>query len=341
MNSSKDSTMPEFTEKLDITETNDLFKLTTNEAINLTSGSVVKFRGIKEQSKDQSARLKSLTGVTTWVLDEAEEETNEARFDKIDLSIRKLGTQNRVVIIMNPATKAHWIYKRFFEDAGVKPGSNITVGDTTYIHTTYLDNIQNLSEGYIAQLEKIRTVNPLKFEHIVMGGWLDKAEGVIFTNWEEGEFDESLPSIFGQDYGFSVDPTTLVEVAVDESKKIVYIREHLYRTGLSTSEIGEVNKQIADRKLIVGDSAEPRLIKELGKWCNIRPAKKPKGSVTGTINKLQDYKLVVEGVNVVKELNNYTWVAGKDSVPIDMYNHALDAVRYAFDALNKGKVWLG
>ena len=72
-----------------------------------------------------------------------------------------------------------------------------------------------------------------------------------------------------------------------------------------------------------------------------KPAKKPKGSVTGTINKLQDYKLVVEGVNVVKELNNYTWVAGKDSVPIDMYNHALDAVRYAFDALNKGKVWLG
>jgi phage terminase large subunit len=64
--------------------------------------------------------LKSLAGVTTWVLDEAEELTDEDTFDKIDFSIRAKNIQNRVILVLNPATKEHFIYKRFFESKGVK-----------------------------------------------------------------------------------------------------------------------------------------------------------------------------------------------------------------------------
>ena len=55
-------------------------------------------------------------------------------------------------------------------------------------------------------------------------------EGAIFTNFEIGSFDTSLPYAYGQDYGFTIDPTTLAKVAVDEKKKIIYCDEQLYST---------------------------------------------------------------------------------------------------------------
>lgn len=345
MNSSKDSTLPEFTEKIDILKANDDFHIEANEVTNKRSGSRVLFRGIKQQSKDQTAKLKSLQGVTTWVLDESEEMTDESQFDKIDFSIRQKGIQNRVVLILNPATKAHWIYKRFFQDMGVVEGFNGVKGDVCYIHTTYEDNKENLSESFLAQVENMKQRNPIKYKHVILGGWLDKAEGVIFPNWEYGEFDDSGSIIFGQDYGFKADPTTLVRVKVDNKLMEIRVKVDFYEMGASTSRIGEVNRKVAGRTMIVGDNAEPRLISELKKYCNITPCSKGKGSVTSGIKKIQDYKIIVHndelGQKMGEELNNYTWVSGKDSVPLDMYNHCIDAMRYAFDRLNKGKVILG
>ena len=345
MNSSKDSTLPEFQEKVEILEQDHSFDLQALEATNLTSGSRVLFRGIKQQSKDQTAKLKSLQGVTTWVLDEAEEMTDEALFDRVDFSIRQKGIQNRVILIMNPSTKAHWIYKRFFQDAGVQGGFNGIKGDVCYIHTTYLDNLENLSQSFIDQIDLMKERNPAKYDHIIMGGWLDRAEGVIFPNWEYGTFDEGLRSMYGQDYGFKIDPTTLVKVGVCNKRMEIHCKVELYEVGMSTAQIGEVNKRVCGREHIVGDNAEPRLISELQRYCRIMPCTKGKGSVTAGIKRMQDYKIVVHddelGQKMGEELNNYTWVSGKDSVPLDLYNHCIDAVRYAFDKLNKGKVTLG
>lgn len=89
--------------------------MTKSEIINKKSKSEIIFRGLKTSSGDQTANLKSLQGVTTWILDEAEELTDEATFDKINLSVRIKGKHNRVILILNPSTKEHWIYQRFFE----------------------------------------------------------------------------------------------------------------------------------------------------------------------------------------------------------------------------------
>jgi phage terminase large subunit len=138
------SIIPEFLEKIELLDKYDDFYITKDEIRNKRSGSKIIFKGIKTSSGDQTANLKSLQGVTTFVLDEAEELTNEDTFDKIDLSVRQLGKQNRVILILNPTTKEHWIYKRFFEDKGIQEGINLTKDNVTYIHTTYLDNIENL-----------------------------------------------------------------------------------------------------------------------------------------------------------------------------------------------------
>ena len=326
------SIIPEFIDKIETADLSNDFYITKDEIVNLKTGSKILFKGIKTSSGTQTASLKSLAGVTTWVLDEAEELTDEETFEKIDFSIRTKGIHNRVLLVLNPATKEHFIYKKFFEDKGVQSGTNEIKGDTTYIHTTYLDNIENLSESFINQIDNIKKRRPEKYKHQILGGWLDKAEGVIFTNWTIGEYKQIGKSIFGQDFGFSSDPTTLIECNIDASNKRIYINERFCLQALTTSQIYGLNKQHCLDSLIVADSAEPRLISELSTLgLNIVPTIKGQGSVTYGISLLQDYDLIIspESINLIKELNNYCWLEKKSSTPVDKHNHLIDALRYA------------
>ena len=325
------SIIPEFIDKLELLNIFDDFYITKDEIKNKRSGSKIIFKGIKTSSGDQTANLKSLQGVTTFVLDEAEELTSEDTFDKIDLSVRQQGSHNRVILILNPTSKEHWIYRRYFEDKGIQEGSNTTKDNITYIHTTYIDNKENLSQSYLQQIENIKKRRPEKYKHQMLGGWLSAAEGVIFTNWNIGKFKEVGKTVYGQDYGFASDPSTLVATSIDISNKVIYLKECFYKPRLTTSELVTLNKQFAGESLIVGDSAEPRLISEIRSHCNIVPSIKGQGSVTFGISLLQDYDLIIDedSINLIKELNNYAWLERKSNTPIDKFNHLLDAIRYA------------
>ena len=327
------SIIPEFIDKIETLKLQDAFYITKDEIRNKLSGSKIIFKGIRTSSGDQTANLKSLTNVSTWVMDEAEELVSENIFDKIDMSVRNLNQKNRIILILNPVTKEHWIYNRFFEDKGVMDGSNATKGNTTYIHTTYLDNVENLSKSYLEQIENIKKRRPEKYKHQMLGGWLAKAEGVIFSdNWQIGEFKKVGVSVFGQDYGFANDENSLVETNIDVNNKIIYLKECFYLKGLTTSQIAELNLKHAKNHLIVGDSAEPRLLHELkAKGCNVVKAIKGQGSITYGIALLQDYDLIVEenSINLIKELNNYSWLEKKSKTPQDKFNHIIDAIRYA------------
>jgi len=326
------SIIPEFIDKLEQFGSISDFHITKDEILNKKTGSKIIFRGIKTSSGDQTANLKSLQGITTWVVDEAEELVDEQKFDTIDLSVRQQGKPNRIILILNPTTKEHFIYRRFFEDRGVQEGSNTTKENTTYIHTTYQDNIDNLSKSYIDQIEQMKIRRPEKYKQQMLGSWLNKAEGVIFNNWSVGEFKYIGTSVWGQDYGFAADPSTLVEVNIDSSNKRIYLKECFYLQRLTTSQIAQLNLKHAREGLIIGDSAEPRLLSEIkAKGCNVRPSIKGQGSVTYGISLLQDYDIVVspDSTNLIKELNNYRWLERKSNTPIDKYNHLIDAVRYA------------
>ncbi len=346
MTSAHLSIIPEFQEKIDLMEMNSFFSVNKSEIKNNQSNSEIIFRGIKTSSGDQTANLKSLQGVTTWILDEAEELTDEITFDKINLSIRQKGKQNRVILILNPATKEHWIYKRFFESRGVQEGFNGIKDDVTYIHTTYLDNYDNLDISFINEVERIKETNPNKYQHQILGGWLNKAEGVVYSNWSIGKFEEHSKVVFGQDYGFSVDPTTLDKISIDKVNKRIFVKECFHKTGLTTSQIFEENKKHVENNLIVADSAEPRLISELKtRGLNIKGISKPQ--IIDRIALMQDYEIIVdpESINIIKELNNYIWHDRKSQTPIDDYNHHLDPIGYVLWDLigkpNKGKYYTG
>lgn len=332
----KDSIYAEVEEKVDMMNMHNYFELTQNRIESKFNKSKIVFKGLKAGSSQQTANLKGLKDFSMWILDEAEELVDESIFDKIFLSIRGNSKEDKykniVILILNPASKEHFIYKKYFEAKGVKEGWNGIKDGVCYIHTTYLDCIEFVPQEIIDFFEEMKRTNPAKYNHVVLGGWLDKAEGVVITNWKYGEFNpDKLQTSFGQDFGFSIDPTTLVEVAIDKAKKIIYVKELLYKTKLTTTDIAQINKYHTNGKLIIADSAEARLIKELSaQGCNIKPAEKKKGSVETGISLMQDYEIIVEpnSINIAKEFNNHVYADKGSKLYVDDFNHMIDAIRY-------------
>lgn len=326
------SVIPEFVDKIERNGHEQAFNVTKTEILNTQSGSRIIFRGMHTSSGNQTAKLKSIKDLSTFVLDEAEEADVENDFDIIDYSIRSKKAKNRVMLVLNPTIKESWIYKRWFEQAGVEPGWNGIKNNVLYLHSSYLNNKQNLSDKFIQQVEYLKQANPDKYEHVVMGGWLSRSEGVIYTNWELGQFDESLPYGYGMDFGFALSPDALVKVAVDEKRRLVYAREMMYQTGQSSDTVVEKLAQLVNKTdTIVADSADPRLIFEIkSAGFNIRKTIKKSGSVIEGIKLLQGFKIIVDpdSRNLVKELNYYAWHDKKAETPISDYDHLLDALRY-------------
>ncbi len=334
MTSASMSIIPEFVEKLNLMGVIENFEVTKYEIKNKVTGSSIYFSGIKTASGDQTAKLKSISGINTFVLDEAEELMEEDNFDKIDYSIRSKMSSNRVLLILNPTTKEHWVYQRFFQNRGIADGFNGSKDGVTYIHTTYLDNEEHLSESFMKQVEEMKVRRPQKYEHQIMGGWLQKAEGVVFEDWQIGQFNRDIPiSCFGLDIGFARDESVLTEVAVDKLRKIIWVKEHFYKKGLVTSNIYDLCLRYAGKRLIVVDSSEPRLIAELNsRGLNCTATVKKKGSIVTGIALMQDYNINLDGENLVKEFNNYVWDI-RGVKPRDAYNHGVDAMRYAVEYL--------
>ena len=86
------SIIPEFIEKIELMGVESDFRITKDEIINLTTGSSIMFKGIRTSSGNQTAALKSLSGVTTFVLDEAEELTDEDTFSTVSYTHLTLPT---------------------------------------------------------------------------------------------------------------------------------------------------------------------------------------------------------------------------------------------------------
>lgn len=205
------SIIPEFIEKIELLNKHNDFDITQNEIVNKKTGSRILFKGIKTSQGTATANLKSISGVTTWVLDEAEELFDEDIFNTIDLSIRDISKPNRVIFVMNPSFKSHWIYKSFFTE---------NRSDTTYIHTTYLDNKHNLSQSFLDQAQRVKETNLIRYNHLFLGEWLEDAEGML---WNKAMIDRcrvtSKPELIR--IVVAVDPAVTANMDSDETGIIV------------------------------------------------------------------------------------------------------------------------
>jgi phage terminase large subunit len=333
------SIIPEMMEKIDLDGTTKYFKTTKTDIVNKMTKSRIMFRGIKTSSGNQTAKLKSIQGITTFVCDEAEEWTSEDEFDKIMLSIRKKGIQNRIIIIMNPCDSNHFIYKKYIEKThklveidGVQVQISIHP-NVLHIHTTYFDNLDNLSPEFLKEVEDMKVSNPEKYAHVVIGRWADVAEGAVFKKWGiVKEFPQECKKVgIGQDFGFTNDPSAAVRCGIIDNR--LYVDELFYETDMLSSAIANRLKPFSMK--VFADSQDPRLIQEIkNRGVNIYPVDKFPGSIKAGIDKIKDMEFFVteRSYNIITELRKYVWDKDKDgnyiNEPVDEYNHLMDAIRY-------------
>lgn len=211
-----------------------------------------------------------------------------------------------------------------------------------FIRLTYRDNNQ-LSQKIIDGIERWevlgKTSKYFANKWLVYGlGMLGKQEGSIYTDWTEIDFLPADAQLLGSglDFGFSNDECAMCSVYRYNGEIIV--DEVIYKKGLLNSQLASLIKgSNAKNGVIYADSAEPKSIAELKYYgLAVLPVVKGKDSINYGIQLVQEqpFKVTSRSLNLLKELQNYTWKTDKEgnslNVPIDTYNHLLDALRYFF-----------
>tara|TARA_R110000796_G_scaffold51154_1_gene120657 strand:- start:1041 stop:2198 length:1158 start_codon:yes stop_codon:yes gene_type:complete len=247
-------------------------------------------------------------------------EANELTFEDWQQLIFR--TTERVVIDFNPSDEFHWIYDRV-----------LTREDAEFYQTSYLDN-PFLSKTIVKEIERLKYIDE-NYWRVYGLGERGKSRSLIFNFSTIPNIPESAKLVGrGLDFGFTNDPTALVETYVEGDN--MYVKELLYRTGLTNQDIGNELKrlQLDRRDEVWCDSAEPKSIEEIHRmgW---NTKKTFKGEITIGIDIIRRYKLFAtdDSINLIKELKNYKYIEDKNgqltNKPIDAFNHTLDALRYS------------
>lgn len=207
------------------------------------------------------------------------------------------------------------------------------------IHSTYRDN-EYLSEAQIREIESNR--NDKNWWQVYGEGQTGTLQGAVINNWD---MVSALPDVYkkrwlGIDFGFTNDPTAIVEIRLAEGE--LWIDELLYERGYDNMMIADLlsEKNIPHDTPIVADSAEPKSIREIkSKGWRIEPAQKGQDSINTGIAILNRYRkhITTHSTNIINEYRNYRWrtdeFGNMSNMPIDRYNHSVDAQRYV--CLNK------
>ncbi len=244
----------------------------------------------------------------------------------IQLAIR---TREAIFLDYNP-TQEFWVHDEI-----------IPKEKHVFIKSTYMDN-HFLDAATIARIEARK--NNENWWKVYGLGELGKLEGAILSNWKYGEFDNSLPYGFGLDFGFN-DPDSLVKCAIDHKRKVIYLDEKIYLSGNSAEQLKDAIYDHCNRTdFIVADCADARMINALKRFFNIHPVNKTKFTISEALKLMQGYEIIIteNSYNLAKELNNYIWNDKRAGIPIDDFNHLIDAARYyfmtSFDKTHYGNV---
>lgn len=280
--------------------------------------SVIEFFSIDDAQKRRGTKRNIL------YINEANEVTWE---DFFQLNIR---TTDQIFLDFNPSE--YFWYNEELE----------TRSDVEVIRSTYKDN-PYLNADQVNEIERLQFTDSQYYQIYALGQFAGDVDLVYQHSIVEDIPVETAKLIgLGMDFGFTNDPTTLVEVWKEGDT--LYLNELLYDQNLTNSDIaGKLREYNIDRYTeIIADSAEPKSIEEIGRMgFNIKPAVKGPDSINNGIDILKRHKLCVtkDSSNLIMELRRYKWMTDKNgnklNKPIESFNHALDAVRYV--ALNKLK----
>lgn len=316
----------------------------------LPTGQQILFRGMDDPQSITSITVAS--GYLCWVwIEEAYQITKEDDFNKLDMSIRGQlpdGLYHQFILTFNPWSDRHWLKARFFDN----PDEN-----TMSLTTNYMIN-EFLSQDDKRLYEIMKERYPRRYRIEGLGEW-GVAEGLVYGNWEEKDFEikdifrkanGNVVSCNGMDFGYN-DPTAFVGAWCDRTNYIIYIYYEFYAVTMENKAIAAELIEAGFRNAkILADSEDPRTINELQKLglSGLRGARKGAGSVLGGIQKLQDYRIVISPKcpHAIEAFSNYAWKKDRISsvatnTPEHDFSHIPDALRYGCEDLENSRLLAG
>jgi phage terminase large subunit len=312
---------------------------------------------------DDPMKLKSIHGITGFVMEEASE-FGEDDITQVDLRLRgKLPDYKQIVFLFNPISEDIYLKHRFFDLEDLKPVKAISPRTerlreqietdegpvelfTTRHHSTYHDN-QFIDREYKAVLEGLQHKDIYNYTVYALGQW-GVLRGLIYENWDMTDAwpeDEFELHGYGLDFGFSPGHKAAI-VEVGFVGQHLYEREVLYESGLTNQQIAGRFKDAVEgweSAFIVADSAEPKSIKELrAEGLNVVGATKGADSVSHGIQQIRQYAVHIfrSSVNLAREKRAYHWETNRSGQTLDrpakFQDDLMDAERYIVGRL-KGR----
>lgn len=181
-----------------------------------------------------------------------------------------------------------------------------------------------------------------KYSHVWLGGYVKHSEARVFHNWKVEEFEAPQDAIFrfGADWGFSVDPTTLIRCY--SIGRNLYVDYEAYMVGCEILDTPALFMTVPESEKwpIIADSARPETISHMRKngFPKIMKAIKGAKSIEDGIEWLKSFNLIVHPrcIHLIDELMMYSFKVDKNTQKIlpvleDKKNHVIDALRYAFE----------
>lgn len=238
-------------------------------------------------------------------------------------------TRRKIFIDYNP-TNAFWVHTKIMKDEPDK---------VCFIKSTYKDN-PFLEQSIIDSIESRRGDGNNNFWRVYGLGELGIAEGLVFNNFEQMDFDINRFAQYrnGIDWGFSNDPFAFVRCAIEND--CLYICREIYQKSLLNKDSAPKVKEIVKDEMVYCDSAEPKSVADFRQYgVNALSAKKGAGSIESGIKFLQSFRKIYihpNCPNIYDEFCNYQWKSDKngEALPqaIDAFNHGIDAIRYALES---------
>lgn len=338
----------EISDRIDEQGIREGLHITENDMAITYGRNSINAHGFRASSGSHSAKLKSLANYNTVIIEEAEE-IGEREFMTLDDSLRTVKGDIRIVLLLNPPVKTHWIIQRWFdlEDSDVQdfyvPKLKEGVDNVAFIYGNFEDNLANLDKETVKRYRGYEQTKPAYYYQMIKGLVPETIRGKIYNGWNQIDKipTEARLIRFGEDYGWFPDPACAVAVYYWNGGYIV--DELAYGTELTNEYLAGKILEVG-KALTIADSAEPKSIEEQKKHgLDIEGSVKGPDSVNFGIGVVATKRIWVtkRSVNVWESYQSYAWDEDKDGNPKNEpkheFSHAMDAVRYALTSLTQEK----